>query len=217
MEIIKSNGNYYERYDTIDFIDIGGSKGGSYKFIKSKYNYENGLAIDIDIQKVKESLKNNVPAIRLDATKMGLFRDNSCKLISIIHVLEHLPNKEIIEAVLKESIRVAEEKIHITGPMFYKEYLSKLGLQFFWSHWVGHTYLIEPDEIIDIMKKLGKTDYKLNFKEKHRILGSENKDIQPIGCDIDRFEYDENIDPPKDMNIIFDKKIYKEFEIIFYL
>jgi hypothetical protein len=217
MKKIIANGQEYEQYDTIDFIDIGGSKGGSYKYIKEKYKFESGLAIDIDIRKVNESLKNNVPAIRLDATKMGIFKDNACKLISIMHVLEHLPNKKIIEDVLKESIRVSKMKIYITGPMYYKEYLSKLGFQFYWSHWRGHTYLIEPDEIIEIMKKLGITKYELNFKEKHRIHGSDNKAIQPIGCAIDRHGYDKSIDPPKDMNVIFKKPLYKEFELIFHL
>ena len=37
MSII-CNGRNYECYDKIDFIDIGGSKGGSYKFIKINLN-----------------------------------------------------------------------------------------------------------------------------------------------------------------------------------
>ena len=44
------------------------------------------------MRKVNESLKNNIPVIRLDATQMKIFTNNTCKLISIIHTLEHLPN-----------------------------------------------------------------------------------------------------------------------------
>jgi hypothetical protein len=55
MTII-SNGKTFESYDKIDFIDIGGSKKGSYKFIKNKFKFESGLAIDIDIRNVNESL-----------------------------------------------------------------------------------------------------------------------------------------------------------------
>ena len=65
MSKIKCNGRIYESYNQIDFIDIGCSNGGSYKYIKNKYNYENGLAIDIDIKKVNNALKNNIPAIKL--------------------------------------------------------------------------------------------------------------------------------------------------------
>ena len=44
--------------NTIDFIDIGCSKGSSYK-----YKFENGLAIDIDIRKVNECLTNMSPQL----------------------------------------------------------------------------------------------------------------------------------------------------------
>lgn len=216
MSII-CNGRNYECYDKIDFIDIGGSKGGSYKFIKNKFKFENGLTIDIDMRKVNESLKNNTPAIRLDATQMKIFTNNACKLISIIHTLEHLPNVEIIKKVLKESIRVASNTIYIKGPMYYQDYLKEKGFQFFWSHWTGHTCLIEPETIINMMKDLGKNNYELNFYEKHLVKNSNNPCIHSINGLIDRHDYDKEIDPPKKMNVNFKKKIYKEFELIFTL
>ena len=216
MSII-CNGRKYDSIKQIDFIDIGASKGGSYKHIKNIFKFESGLAIDIDPRKIKVALENNVPAIRLDATNMCIFNDNACKLISIIHTLEHLPNINVIEGVLKESIRVASDTIYITGPMYYLDYLKPLGFQFFWSHWVGHTCLIEPNEIIKIMQKLGQTKYQLNFKEKHKIKNSADPCIHPINGKIDRFEYNSKIDPPKKMNVNFEKNIYKEFELIFTL
>jgi hypothetical protein len=101
--------------------------------------------------------------------------------------------------------------------MFYRDYLSKKGFQFFWSHWTGHTCLIEPEEIIKIMKDLGKNTYELNFYKKHLIKNSNDPCIHPINGLIDRFEYDNKIDTPKKMNINFEKEIYKEFELIFKL
>ena len=203
--------------DKIDFIDIGCSKGGSYKFIQKKFNFENGLALDIDIKKVKEAIKNNTPAIRLDATKMNIFNDNACKLISIIHTLEHFPNEYIIKDVLKESIRIASNTIYIKGPMYYQDYLSNKGFQFYWSHWKGHTCLIEPETIINIMKEFGENNYKLNFYHKHLVKNSNDTCIHSINGLIDRHHYDKNIDPPKKMNVNFEKNIYKEFELIFTL
>ena len=197
----------YHSYDKIDFIDIGGSKGGSYKYIKNKYKFENGLAIDIDIEKVNESLKNNIPAIRLDATQMKIFNDNACKVISIIHTLEHLPNENIIKNVLKESLRVASELIYIKGPMFYKNYLKEKGFQFFWSHWREHTCLIEPYTIINIMKYLGINTYELKYL--HHVKNSNEPCIHSINGLIDRHDYDRKIDPPKEMNFEFKKKFIK--------
>ena len=194
MSII-CNGKKFKSYDKIDFIDIGGSKGSSYKLIKNKFKLENGLVIDIDMKKVKESLKNNTPAIRLDATQMKIFNNNACKLISIVHTLEHLPNEDIIKIVLKESVRVASDSIYIRGPMYYKDYLSKKGFQFYWSHWKGHTCLIEPESIIKIMKDLGIYKYKLNFLK--LVNNSNDTCIHSINGLIDRHEYDEKIDPQK--------------------
>jgi len=215
MSKIKCNGRLYDSYNTIDFIDIGCSKGGSYKAIKKRFNFESGLAIDIDIRKVNESLKNNTPAIRLDATQMGIFNDNSCKLISMVHTLEHLPNMKIIEDVLKESVRVASETLYINGPMFYLDYLSKRGFQFYWSNWTGHTCMVEPKAIIAIMEKLGYTNYKLNFLK--IVKDSNDKCIHSINGLKDRHKFNRKIDPPKRMNVRFDKNIYKEFELIYTL
>ena len=70
----------------LDFIDIGANKGGSYHYIKKNFGFDSGLCIDIDINKVNLSIANKAPAICLDATNMSLFTDNSCKLISILHL-----------------------------------------------------------------------------------------------------------------------------------
>lgn len=118
---------------------------------------------------------------------MKIFNNNACKLISIIHTLEHLPNEEIIKNVLKESIRVASNKIYIKGPMFYKDYLAENGFQFYWSNWRGHTCLIEPDKIIEIMKNLGINKYKLKFL--HIVKNSNNNCIHSINGLIDRHAY----------------------------
>ena len=64
---------------------------------------------------------------------MKIFNNNACKLISIVHTLEHLPNDDIIKNVLKESLRVASESIYIKGPMYYQDYLSEKGVSIFFG------------------------------------------------------------------------------------
>ena len=211
------NRRNYKSFNKLDFIDIGCSKGGSYRFIQKKFKYSNGIAIDIDSRKVKISLENKIPAIKLDASQMNIFNDNACYLISIVNVLQYLPNINTIENMLKESLRVASKTIYIKGPMYYEDYLSELGFHFFWSYWKGITYLIEPDTIISIMKKYNINNYELNFQEKHRVLNSNNPCIHSINGLIDRHDYDETIDPPKKMDVVFEKKLYREFELIFHL
>ena len=208
------NGKKLESVSTLDFIDIGASKGGSYKHIQKKFGMKNGIAIDLDEEKVAISNRNSVPAIRLDATNMRLFNNNSAKLISIIHTLEHLPDLSIIDSVLKECIRVATTTVYIKGPMFYDAYLRNLGLRFYWSHWRGHTCHIEPNKIIQIMKKHGVTNYRLGYISP--VSSSSDTVIHPINGLIDRHHYDPKKDPPKRMNVPL-KGIYKEFELIFTL
>ena len=214
METIMVNGKEIKKKKQIDFIDIGCSKGGSYKHIKKKFNFTSGLGIDLDETKVFQSLQNNIPALVLDATNLSIFTDNACKLISIMHVLEHLPNIKVIEDVIKESIRVASDKIYIRGPTFYDNYLKEKGFRFFWSHWTGHTCHVEPDDIIKILKKYNISNYELNYLR--QVEDSSDTTIQPFNCDIDRFDYDPEIDPPKEMGIKLEN-IYKEFEITIFL
>lgn len=221
MEKTRSNGRLHDSVEQIDFIDIGGSVGGSYDAVKKRFGYQNGLAIDIDPRKVEAAIENKVPSICLDATKMSIFGDNSCKLISIMHTLEHLPNTQIVEDVLRESLRVASDTIWITGPMYYLDYLKPLGFQFYWSNWVGHTCLIEPDEIIQVMNKLafesGTTVlFDLQFKEELRVKSSADPCVFPIGSEIDRnSDYNADIDPPKNCGLIFGRDIFRSFELFF--
>ena len=214
-EFLKVNNKVFRSIEQIDFIDVGGSKGGSYNMVKSKYGFENGLTIDIDPQKVKLSLENNVPAIRLDATKMHIFSDNACKLVSIIHTLEHLPDLTTVERVLRSAVRVASDTIYLRGPMYYLDYLKPMGLQFYWSHWSGHTCLVEPDKLIEIMRDLGQTRYNLNFLRP--VETSSDPCIHPASGLIDRHDYDPEVDPAKETDVTFANKTYKEFELVFSL
>lgn len=210
---IVANAKTFPSVAQLDFIDIGGSQGGSYEYIKNKFKLANGLTIDIDPNKVNIARTRGIPAIQLDATNMHIFNDNACKMVSIIHTLEHLPDANTIEGVLKESIRVASDKVYIRGPMFYISDLSSQNLQFYWSHWRGHTCLIEANDIIQMMERMNISHYTLNYL--NQVHNSSDPSIHPKNGLIDRHAYDPRIDPPKPSNIVFSKKIYKEFELIF--
>lgn len=65
------------------------------------------------------------------------------------------------------------------------------------------------------MKSLGVNTYELNFLK--IVENSNDTCIHSINGLIDRHAYNKEIDPPKKMNVNFEKKIYKEFELIFTL
>ena len=213
-DFININNKIFERKSTLDFIDIGGSTGGSYNFMKKKFEYTSGLAIDIDPKKVEKALLNNVPMINIDATNMNIFVDNACETISMMHVLEHLPDIESVTKIFRESIRVASKQIFIRGPMFSSKYLNELGFKFFWSSWKGHTLHIEANEMIKIMAELGIVKYQIKYLKP--VENSNDDCIHPLNGLMDRHGYDEKIDPYKEKNIKFEN-LYKEFDLLFTL
>ena len=208
------NQRFKVNVEQLDFVDIGCSTGGSFNFAKGRYG-KNGLGIDIEPEKVKQSINNSAPAVQLNACNIKIFNDNATKVVTMLDFLEHLPDLDTIARVLKESTRIASNSIFIKGPMFYDEYLNNLGLQFYWSNWTGHPTHVEPVNIIEIMEKNNQSNYKLHYID--QVYNSKNKCIHPLNGHEDRHDYDPVMDPVKDMNIVFEKKIYKQFTIEFNL
>jgi SAM-dependent methyltransferase len=206
----------FESKSQLDFLDIGCSNGTGYDYLRRNFG-DSGLCIDIDPEKVKNALKRGVPAVQLDACNVDIFSDNSCKVVSIMHVLEHLPNTETVNGILKESSRIASNTIYIRGPMFYEKYLSELGLQFYWSSWTGHSCHIEPEKIIELAKThIPKNSFKHKLNYRSEVKTSADSCVHPLNGKIDRHDYNPKKDPPKNNNIKLEN-IYKEFELYIHL
>ena len=73
---IMCNNHIRERIRTIDFLDLGGSTGGSLELMKKKFGYTRGLNIDLDPNKVEKALAKGIPTLQLDATNLSIFTDN---------------------------------------------------------------------------------------------------------------------------------------------
>ena len=206
------NDKEYSREAGLDFLDLGAGNGGSFELIKKRYKFNRGLAVDIDPRKITLSLQNGIPAIEMDATNLNIFSENSFKCVSIVHVLEHLPSTDLAKAILLESSRVASDFLFIRGPMFYIDFLSSLGLQFYWSNWTGHTLIVEPTDILKMLPTR-MTDMS-EIKYIKPVLDSSDKCIHALNGLKDRHDYDSTVDPHKHMDIKFNPIIYREFELI---
>ena len=170
------------------------------------------MSVDVEKKKIKQALANGIPAIQMDATKLNIFQDNAFKFVSMIHMLEHLPSKELASSILGESVRIASDFLFIRGPMFYTDYLSSLGLKFYWSDWKGHTLMIEPDNILELIDPAKIKSSEVKYIK--QVANSNDECIHPLDSKKDRHQYDALIDPPKEMDLIFNRPIYKEFEMI---
>jgi hypothetical protein len=208
---IQCNGHLRERVGALDFLDLGGSTGGSFAFMCKQFGYTRGLNVDLDPGKVAKALAKGIPTLQLDATNLAIFTDRCCSTVSMLHFLEHLPDMDHVERVLREAVRVANERLFIRGPPFHDKYLGARGVRYYWAHWVGHSVHVEAEDIIRILNKLGVHD--ITCTHRAPVRSTNDPCIQSIECAIDRHQFDPTIDPPKPVDVPLEN-VYREFEII---
>lgn len=209
--IIQCNGHQRKKVSSLDFIDLGGSAGGSYGLMCKKFGYTRGLSIDLDPRKVANALSRGIPTLELDATNLAIFSDNCCSTVSMVHFLEHLPNLEYVGKVLAEAVRLASDTLYIRGPPFHDAYLAARGVRYYWAHWVGHSVHVEAEDIIRMLRELGVQD--ITCTNINPVLSTNHSCIQSINCAIDRHHFDPKKDPPKPVNVPLEN-MYTEFEIV---
>ena len=190
-----------------DFLDLGSKGGASISYAKTHLGGKMGLGIELRKKFVAEANKAGRYCILGDATKLQ-FPDKCVNFVVMSHFLEHLPDLQSTETVIKSSARVAKDFLFIKGPSFDDdEYLGNLGLKLFYSDWSGHPVKLASPILIDILKRMELTDYKLFF---HRfILDSDDSAIHPAESPPDQHGYDSKKHPPK-VKINFDHKIPQE-------
>ena len=209
---IRYNGRTVESRRAIDFIDLGGSGGGSYQFMRRRFGFVSGLSIDIDPKKVALALQRGIPALQLDATHLSIFTDGCCRAVSMLHFLEHLPDMDHVRRVLAEAVRVSSDLVYIRGPPFHDDYLGARGLRYYWAHWRGHSVHVEAEDIVAMLRALdGVRDVQLTRLKP--VASSEHPCIQSVRCAIDRHAFDAAVDPPKPRRVALEGA-YEEYEIV---
>jgi len=124
--------------EQFDFVDFGCKTGGSFRFCQEVLGGKRGLGIDRNEAYVEEFCKSGGEAILADVTETGL-PDNFARFVCVSHLLEHLPNWDMVEKATLEAIRISRDFVYIVGPYFdADDYLSSIGFKFFWSDWTWH-------------------------------------------------------------------------------
>ena len=151
-----------------DYIDFGTSKGSSQLFLREQVG-SSGVGIDYDTEKVSLCKESGLQAIAADIKNVP-FADKCCKVVGIVHVLEHLSGYEEALLVVKEAIRVATTLVYIVVPYFDADAsLQKRGLYLEWSRYVGHTYHITSQDFHNLSLSLNK---KMTISKKHPIFST---------------------------------------------
>jgi hypothetical protein len=118
--------------------------------------------------------------------------------------LEHLPDKEVSDVVLRQMLTNAKRGVWLKMPSFEQDatgegQLKRYGLRFTWSYWSGHPshYLVE-----DAMRVITDTCPNAKVKHKHQriIKHSRSRFVVPINAPIDTTEYSEDLGPKPDID-----------------
>ena len=190
-----------------DFFDLGAKKGGSIDFALKRLGGKKGLGIDIKKKNVLLTRKNGYDCLHGDATKLD-FPDNSFRFVVMSHFLEHLPDLNTVEKVIKNCSRISKDFLFIQGPFFdADEYLKKQGLKLYWSDFSGHPTHLDSSDFISILKNIGLKKY--TIKVKKPIDNSFNPAIHPISSPQDQHEYENGKHPRKEF-VKFEKPVFQE-------
>jgi SAM-dependent methyltransferase len=111
-EIVKVWNRQLQPKEQNDILEVGCSNGVIIEMLNGKYGMDKEPAI------IEENRKRNPKIVWIlhDATKpWTMFPNNSVQVVCLLDVMEHVPFRKAL-FMLKEAIRVAENKILITIP-----------------------------------------------------------------------------------------------------
>jgi Methyltransferase domain len=176
-----------------DFIDFGGSKGGSVRYCEGNFSGR-GIGIDISLKKVERARAEGVDVVLGDATKVDV--ENAVRFVSMIDFLEHLPTLEDVERALAVAARAAREFLFISHPSFEGEpYLRERGFKQYWWDWTAHPSHITVADYRAIFDRLGLSEYVVRYLQP--VEHSGHPSVLPIDAPANSGPYDPAEHPPK--------------------
>ena len=132
------------REHSVDFVDLGCSKGGSLKWAMDHLGGRRGLGIDKSAKKVALARERGMTAIVADATEIAC-ADGAVSFTTMLHFLEHLPSAGVAAKVIAEACRISRDFVYMRHPWFGSDNeLFQHGYKFFWSDWSGHPNRFGP-------------------------------------------------------------------------
>ncbi len=192
---------------SFDFVDCGASTGGSTEFALKKLGGQKGLGVNIDPKRVQFMLDKGYDCIEGDITSLP-FADNSVRFTVLSHILEHLPNQEVILSAIKEAVRVSQDFIFIQGPYYEADqWLEKRNLKFFWSDLRGHLYPFKFKDILEAVNQLGLAEPKLYVRAP--VDDVSDKTLHSLASPFNSLYFDPEIHPAKP-KVKIDIPLYKE-------
>lgn len=173
-------------WDQYDFIDFGSGRGASIEYCQQRFGAVRGVGLDVDPAAVTDARAIGLDVIQADVTEFT--GSKLVRFVSMIDMLEHLPDLETVEAVLRTASEIASDFLLIWHPSFEGEaYLAELGLIQYWWHWGGHPTHIHVSDYCTMFDRLGLHTYHIRYRKK--ITNSSDPTVLPSNV-FDQHEYD---------------------------
>lgn len=198
------------RLGAFDFVDFGTHKGAGIDVGIKRFGGSRGLGIELAETKSVQALARGYYVYQGDVLAVPLadarFRFATCR-----HVLEHLPNKYVVGAVLWKLATSCHEFLYIEQPYFDdREYLADRGLTLRQYTATYHTCQLRLAEFKDILATIGVKHYVIGGMKP--IKDASHREVHALDSPPDRSLWVET-DRPKP-NMSFDRTLYGNIVVL---
>ena len=199
-----------------DFVDFGCSTGGSMEFARGRLGGVRGLGLEMDPAKVAACRKAGFEAHEIDVSTLDPRRTGTVRFSVLSHFLEHLPSLKLAGKCIESAIAVSDEFVLIRQPYFDADYyLKALGLNLYWSNWIGHKNHMMARDFRDILDPLlARRRFRRYFMfSRSRIADSNDPCLHPLSSPIDQCEWDAAVHGEKPF-YNFSVPVYREIGVL---
>ncbi|WP_428682907.1 class I SAM-dependent methyltransferase [Reyranella sp.] len=176
-------------WEAYDFIDLGAGSGGSIRHCSRRFKAR-GIGIERSLKRVNQAREAGIEVIHGDGALFDC--EKVVRFVTMMDMLEHLPDLNVVEIVLAKAIKAARQFIFIRHPSFEGEERARQR-NYVVGHWregFGHTAHIMLSDFAEMFARLGVGPVTVNSVEPIRHTSHE------VIMGIDGDKPDEAIDPP---------------------
>lgn len=195
-----------------DFLDLGTSRGGSIEYCARRFGARRGLGVERDPDKVRQLREKGLDFLARDLFALDL-PPRSFRFVSMMDVLEHLPDLDTVERALGVARTLARDFLFIRHPLFdATPALAALGLKQYWTDWHGHTAHVLVPDFLAMFRRMGLEQVALAYRQHAR--DSDDPTLLPLAAPPDQHRYDAALHGPKPVPpIVFPEAIPGQLDL----
>ena len=141
-------------WEAYDFIDLGAGSGGSIRHCSRRFKAR-GIGIEQSRRRVAQAREAGIEVIHGDGALFDC--EKVVRFVTMMDMLEHLPDLNVVESVLAKAVKAARQFIFIRHPSFEGEEEARRR-NYIVGHWReggGHTAHIKLSEFAEMFARLG--------------------------------------------------------------